>query len=126
MLGIPGCSAMIMRPRLGHILPALLAQVLAQGILALSWLVSDIVMQVILNGVLGWGVNSDAQIRQAVKAVHRVMRPNALLVIGYNDGMVECCNQFLPLFRPVDLGNLKQQNDMAESELHHVSSWLWL
>ena len=83
------------------------------------------VLQVIINGVIGWGVNSDSQIKHAIKAMHHVLRPSGLLVVGYNAGMVACCEQFTPLFVPTQLGDLAQTVDMADSEMHHVSYELW-
>ncbi len=40
---------------------------------------------VVCNGVFGWGVNNPADAEQAVAACAAVMRPDAWLVVGWND-----------------------------------------
>ena len=39
---------------------------------------------VLLNGVLGDGVDEESEMNRAVKAVARVLRPNGILLIGWN------------------------------------------
>jgi SAM-dependent methyltransferase len=39
---------------------------------------------VILNGVFGFGVNDTDEMRTTVKAIHAVLRPGGLLVLGWN------------------------------------------
>lgn len=50
---------------------------------------------VLLNGVLGWGVDTDADIDRTLRAVRGVMRNGGLLLVGWNQG--RCAD---PLERP--------------------------
>jgi SAM-dependent methyltransferase len=40
---------------------------------------------VLMNGVFGWGLNESASIESAFAAVHAVLRPGGLFVLGWND-----------------------------------------
>ena len=40
---------------------------------------------VVMNGVFGWGLDTRADLDAALTALHRVLRPGGLLVIGWND-----------------------------------------
>jgi SAM-dependent methyltransferase len=40
---------------------------------------------VICNGVFGWGLNAPNDIEAAISAVHRVLRPGGLFLLGWND-----------------------------------------
>lgn len=40
---------------------------------------------VVLNGIFGWGLNRRDDAEQALRALHRVMRAGAELVVGWND-----------------------------------------
>lgn len=40
---------------------------------------------VILNGVLGWGLNKPGAIEKAITDIHNIMRPGGILVIGWNN-----------------------------------------
>ncbi|WP_170285523.1 class I SAM-dependent methyltransferase [Microbacterium rhizomatis] len=40
---------------------------------------------VVCNGVIGWGVNTPPAVTQALDACAAVMRPDAWLVVGWND-----------------------------------------
>jgi hypothetical protein len=51
---------------------------------------------ILFNGILGFGINSDADMDQAIVALRRVMRPNGILLVGWNDGLSSD-----PLTRPV-------------------------
>lgn len=42
---------------------------------------------VILNGVFGYGVDDPADMRRAVEAIHAVLTPRGLLVVGWNVGL---------------------------------------
>jgi hypothetical protein len=42
--------------------------------------------QVIFNGVLGFGVNTDGEQNQTFEALRRIMRPDGILVLGWNQG----------------------------------------
>jgi SAM-dependent methyltransferase len=39
---------------------------------------------VILNGVFGFGVNDTAEMRRTVEAIHAVLKPGGLLIVGWN------------------------------------------
>jgi hypothetical protein len=41
---------------------------------------------IVMNGVLGFGVNDPADMRMVMKAVHGVLEPGGLLVVGWNVG----------------------------------------
>jgi hypothetical protein len=41
---------------------------------------------ILLNGVLGWGVDSDEDISRTLGALWRVMQPGGLLLVGWNRG----------------------------------------
>lgn len=49
---------------------------------------------IICNGVFGWGLNDPVDIETAISAVHRVLRPGGLFLLGWND---------VPKRRPVPL-----------------------
>jgi SAM-dependent methyltransferase len=40
---------------------------------------------VVMNGVFGWGLNERISIEQAFAAIHAVLRPGGLFVLGWND-----------------------------------------
>ena len=40
---------------------------------------------VVMNGVFGWGLDTRADVDTALIALHHVLRPGGLLVIGWND-----------------------------------------
>jgi SAM-dependent methyltransferase len=40
---------------------------------------------VLMNGVFGWGLNERVSIEQAFSAVHAILRPGGLFVLGWND-----------------------------------------
>ncbi|TAJ32478.1 MAG: class I SAM-dependent methyltransferase [Reyranella sp.] len=42
---------------------------------------------VILNGVLGYGVDDPAEMRRTVEAIHAVLKPGGLLAVGWNVDM---------------------------------------
>ncbi len=53
---------------------------------------------VICNGVLGWGLNQIEDIETAFEAMHRILEPSGLLVLGWND---------IPRCKPVELDQIK-------------------
>jgi SAM-dependent methyltransferase len=40
---------------------------------------------ILMNGVFGWGLNEHSAIEKAFAAVHAVLRPGGLFVLGWND-----------------------------------------
>jgi len=40
---------------------------------------------VLINGVLGWGLNRNEKIEKTFKGIYDIMRPKGLLVLGWND-----------------------------------------
>ena len=40
---------------------------------------------VLMNGVFGWGLNRPADIERAFAAVHAILKPSGLFVLGWND-----------------------------------------
>lgn len=40
---------------------------------------------VLMNGVFGWGLNQGPAIERAFAAIHTVLRPGGILVLGWND-----------------------------------------
>ena len=73
---------------------------------------------IILNGVIGWGLNEDKHIEMAVKDMHKALRTSGVIVVGYNEG-ANCCHQFEPYFKRSTLGPLPHSIDLKTSELHH-------
>ena len=67
---------------------------------------------VLMNGVFGWGLNAKADVEQAFLACLYVLRPNGILVIGWNDIAERCpfllddC-QSLQRFKPFRFPPLK-------------------
>jgi SAM-dependent methyltransferase len=43
---------------------------------------------VLLNGVFGFGVDDDASMGRALEAVHAVMKPGGVLLVGWNEGLI--------------------------------------
>ena len=75
---------------------------------------------IIINGVIGWGLDDEKQIELAVKVMHRALKPGGLVIVGYNIGLATCCHQFEPRFQKVGLGTIPHLVDLAGSEMHHV------
>jgi SAM-dependent methyltransferase len=44
--------------------------------------------QVFLNGVFGWGVDALDQQEKTLRALHRILAPGGILVLGWNDNRV--------------------------------------
>lgn len=40
---------------------------------------------VLMNGVFGWGLDRRADVEAAVRALHRLLRPGGVLMVGWND-----------------------------------------
>lgn len=59
---------------------------------------------VIINGVLGFGINTDTELKAALRSVCRILRPQGLLLLGWNSDatgdplLTECMRR---LFRPL-------------------------
>ena len=74
----------------------------------------------VLNGIIGLGLDEDADITEAAVAMHSALRPGGLAVIGYNLGISSCCRQFDPYFTSSELGSLPARAEMTNSPMHHV------
>lgn len=57
---------------------------------------------VLMNGVLGWGLNRRVAIEQAMAAIYRVLKPGGVFVLGWNDS---------PELTPVPLGQIRSLGD---------------
>ncbi len=64
---------------------------------------------VLMNGVFGWGLNERGAIESAFEAVHAVLAPAGIFVLGWNDtpdlvpvplDQVQALKQFTPYFFP--------------------------
>ncbi len=64
---------------------------------------------VLMNGVFGWGLNEKGAIERAFRAVHEVIVPGGIFVLGWNDtpalvpvplDQVQALKQFTPYFFP--------------------------
>jgi len=62
---------------------------------------------VLMNGVFGWGLNQPEAIEKAFAAVHAILAPGGLFILGWNDtpdlvpvplGQVRALRQFTPYF----------------------------
>ncbi|MGE5297506.1 MAG: class I SAM-dependent methyltransferase [Solirubrobacterales bacterium] len=53
---------------------------------------------VLMNGVLGWGLNHRPAIEQAMAAIHTVLKPGGIFVLGWNN---------LPELTPVPLDQIR-------------------
>jgi SAM-dependent methyltransferase len=62
---------------------------------------------VLMNGVFGWGLNERQAIERAFAAVHAILAPGGIFVLGWNDtpdlvpvplDQVEALRQFTPYF----------------------------
>ena len=74
---------------------------------------------IIINGVIGWGLNDHSTRRAAAKGVHAVLRAHGLVIIGYNYG-TECCQEYDHLFSSTSLSQLPSMIDLHNSEMHHI------
>ncbi len=64
---------------------------------------------VLMNGVFGWGLNEREAVERAFDAVHAVLAPSGIFVLGWNDtpdlvpvplAQVQALQQFAPYFFP--------------------------
>lgn len=79
---------------------------------------------VILNGILGWGVDSRVAMRGVFRALNRTLAPGGLLLVGWNaDRLADPAT--LPfveaLFQPTGFGHLPGRK--AFSDVTHVYRW---
>ncbi|KAK9844961.1 hypothetical protein WJX74_009058 [Apatococcus lobatus] len=76
---------------------------------------------VIINGVIGWGVDSAPDIEAAFQALYTVLKRRGLLVVGYNfpHAFAHWGKDLLPRFSDATLGHLPHKMDLGASELHH-------
>jgi len=60
---------------------------------------------IIMNGVFGFGVNEPADMRGTIKALHEVLQPDGLLIVGWNTNLhddPEGLEIYTPYFVPND------------------------
>ena len=83
---------------------------------------------VFLNGVIGWGLNSQDEAERAFAACHRCLRKGGHLIVGWNDlpehlpfpiEAVESLSQF----RPVVFPPLATSEHLVENEWRHTFSF---
>lgn len=77
----------------------------------------------ILNGVLGWGVDTSEDMRRALVATEAVLAPRGLLLLGCNTDRTPD-PQALPgieLFEPVSFARLPQRTSFED--VTHVYAW---
>jgi len=62
---------------------------------------------ILMNGVFGWGLNDRSAIEQAIAAIHDILKPGGVFVLGWNNTpdlvpvpliQVEALNRFSPYF----------------------------
>jgi hypothetical protein len=58
-----------------------------------------------MNGVLGWGLNEQGAVQETFGAIHDILKPGGLFVLGYNDDVVplnkiEGLNKLKPYYFP--------------------------
>ncbi len=58
---------------------------------------------ILMNGVLGWGLNSDEAINKAFNAIYKVLKPDGIFVLGWNDS-------------PMDLDKIEGLNKLKKYE----------
>lgn len=68
---------------------------------------------VICNGVLGWGLNEISDIEAAFTAMHQVLVPSGLLVLGWND---------VPKYTPVEPDRIKSLGRFNKFEFPPLKS----
>jgi len=80
---------------------------------------------VLLNGVFGHGVDAKDAQEKTYKALHRILKPEGLLLVGWNHDLIEdplllpACEQ---LFQKTDYDNLPQRTRFPEST--HIFDFL--
>jgi SAM-dependent methyltransferase len=81
---------------------------------------------VLLNGVIGSGVDEESEINRAIGAIARILRPNGLLLIGWNSDKrhpdpvtVEAANRY---FRRTQALPLPVRKTFPDTD--HVYDWL--
>jgi len=53
---------------------------------------------ILMNGVFGWGLNNKKKIEKTFDSIHEILRPNGILVLGWND---------VPDLTPIALSQVK-------------------
>lgn len=77
---------------------------------------------IIINGVIGWGLDDERMIKDAVKVMHTHLKKDGVLVVGHNKlpNRGSCCGYFLPFFSPYAFGGLPAIHEDPNSETKHV------
>ena len=79
---------------------------------------------IILNSVIGWGVDTAPEIKKALVECNQVMRPGGILIIGWNDLGTRSSKEFREminnnrLFELFDLPTLNTYEYRTESHRH--------
>ncbi|SEQ01529.1 Methyltransferase domain-containing protein [Faunimonas pinastri] len=79
---------------------------------------------VILNGVLGWGVDSPEDIERALEGVMRILRPGGVLLLGWNRGRIPdppTIPALMTRFEPCSFESLPQRKDFPGAT--HLYAW---
>ena len=43
---------------------------------------------ILMNGVFGWGLNEEKEVQPAFNAIHDILKPGGIFVLGWNDDIV--------------------------------------
>lgn len=71
---------------------------------------------ILINGVLGWGLDSDEAINKTFNAIYKVLKPGGIFILGWNDSpldldKIEGLNKLKKLkFKPLDASYFKCVN----------------
>lgn len=79
---------------------------------------------VILNGVLGWGVDSPVDVERALEGTRRILRPRGTLLLGWNEGRIPdpaTIPALLARFEPCSFGPLPQRKAFPGAT--HLYAW---
>jgi len=84
---------------------------------------------ILINGVLGWGLNNKNKIEKAFNGIYKIMSPKGILVVGWND--FEDIKIFKPkeikalkLFKPFFFKPLKSEEFECDNGCHKYSFYI--
>ena len=83
---------------------------------------------IVVNGVVGWGLNAPEAADETFAACHRVLRPGGHLLIGWNDvpayrPFTLSTIQSLKKFRPLEFEPLGRSQYLVDNEWRHTFSF---